>query len=91
MEHLPEQTETGLITESDHIARAVHSCNSCFNLPTRMSKFLFNLFEKELFIRVTVHVFCERLSFCACASFPFGFKGVDAGFTSSVEASSWFK
>ena len=31
---------------------------------------------KELFIRVTVHVFPERLSIRACASFSFDFVGV---------------
>ena len=30
---------------------------------------------KELLIRLTVHVFHERLSIYICASFPFGFEG----------------
>ena len=29
--HLPERTETSLITESDQAVRTVHSCNSWFN------------------------------------------------------------
>ena len=33
------------------------------------------MFGKELFIRLTVRVFRERLSICVCASFPFGFEG----------------
>ena len=32
-------------------------------------------FGKKLFIRLTVRVFRECLSFCVCASFPFGFEG----------------
>ena len=35
-----------------------------------------HLLEEELFIRFTVRVFHERLSFlCVCPSFPFGFEG----------------
>ena len=32
------------------------------------------LFGKELFIPLTVHVFCERLSVCVCSSFRFCFE-----------------
>ena len=33
-----------------------------------------HLFGRELFIRFTVRVFCERLSICMCPSFRFGFE-----------------
>ena len=30
--------------------------------------------EVELFIRIAVHIFCERLSICVCASHSSGFE-----------------
>ena len=34
-----------------------------------------HLFGKELFIRITVRVFHDRVSICVGASFPIGFEG----------------
>ena len=34
-----------------------------------------HLFGKELFIRLTAHVFRGRWSNCVCPSFPFGIEG----------------
>ena len=44
-------------------------CYCCFDL----GQLNVRLFRKEIFIRFTLHVFCERLSICVCASFPCGF------------------
>ena len=32
------------------------------------------VWERAVFIQYTVNVFCECLSVCVCASFPFGFE-----------------
>ena len=56
-------------------------CNLKLKLDTNRSYYCFqlgqrndHLFEKELFIRFSLRIFCERLSICMYAFFPFGFE-----------------